>query len=92
MKFLKKPIPVECRPLTDENAGEIVAWINDNGGDAIMRGGPEGGSYGGSVGILTLEGRIWYEPGWWIIQGVQGEFYGCRADVFALSYEPAEES
>ena len=25
----------------------------------------------------------------WIIKGVQGEFYPCKPDIFALTYEPA---
>ena len=26
----------------------------------------------------------------WIIRGVRGEFYPCKPDIFAESYEPAE--
>lgn len=88
--YRKKPVEVRAMYLTPVSAARVVAWINSNGGDAIMRGGPKGGSDAASVGIMTLEGRIWYEPGWVIIQGVQGEFYGCRRDVFAQSYDPAE--
>lgn len=25
----------------------------------------------------------------WIIRGVQGEFYACKPDIFAQTYEPA---
>ena len=37
--------------------------------------------------IFTLEG--WHEvtPGDWIIQGVKGEFYPCKPDIFELTYE-----
>jgi hypothetical protein len=28
-------------------------------------------------------------PGDWIIRGVQGELYPCKADIFAATYEPA---
>jgi len=27
------------------------------------------------------------KPGWWIIQGVQGEFYPCDPDIFEVTYE-----
>ena len=27
-------------------------------------------------------------PGDWIIRGVNGEFYPCKADIFAKTYEP----
>jgi hypothetical protein len=26
----------------------------------------------------------------WIIRGVQGEFYPCKPDIFAATYEPVE--
>lgn len=39
--------------------------------------------------VLTLEGEMVAKPGWWIIRGVQGEFYPCDPDVFASTYDPA---
>ena len=29
------------------------------------------------------------KPGDWIIRGVKGEFYPCKPDIFAATYEPA---
>lgn len=29
-------------------------------------------------------------PGDWIVTGLQGEVYPCRADIFAAAYEPVE--
>lgn len=40
--------------------------------------------------IQTLEGRHAATPGDWIIKGVAGEFYPCKPDIFARTYEPAE--
>lgn len=42
--------------------------------------------------IETLEGLMRVSPGDWIIKGVQGEFYPCKPDIFAATYEPAEAS
>lgn len=42
--------------------------------------------------IPTLEGTMWASPGDWIIQGVQGELYPCKPDIFAATYEPAESA
>jgi hypothetical protein len=28
-------------------------------------------------------------PGDWIIMGVHGEFYPCKPDIFAATYDPA---
>jgi hypothetical protein len=41
--------------------------------------------------IPTLEGNMAVVPGDWIIRGVKGEFYPCKPDIFAATYESAEE-
>ena len=40
--------------------------------------------------IPTLEGPHWANPGDWIIQGLKGEIYPCKPDIFEKTYEPAE--
>ena len=42
--------------------------------------------------ISTLEGDMTAQLGDWIIQGVKGEIYPCRPDIFAATYEPANPS
>ena len=37
--------------------------------------------------IVTLEGTMYASPGDWIIRGVAGEFYPCKPDIFAATYE-----
>lgn len=39
--------------------------------------------------ITTLEGKMHANIGDWIIRGIKGELYPCRADIFAETYEPA---
>ena len=41
--------------------------------------------------ISTLEGAMRADPGDWIIKGVKGEFYLCKPDIFAATYEPADD-
>lgn len=41
--------------------------------------------------IETLEGPMTVQPGDWVITGVKGEHYACKPDIFACTYEPAEE-
>jgi hypothetical protein len=41
--------------------------------------------------IGTLEGEMMARPGDWIIRGVKGEIYPCKPDIFAATYEAAEE-
>ncbi|WP_081851082.1 hypothetical protein [Bradyrhizobium sp. URHD0069] len=43
---------------------------------------------GESLWIGTLEGNMVASPGDWIIQGVKGELYPCKPDIFAATYEP----
>jgi len=42
------------------------------------------------IDIRTLEGTMRANIGDWIIKGVQGEFYPCRADIFEQTYEAVE--
>ena len=42
---------------------------------------------GKCLSISTLEGAHWVSPGDWIIKGVKGEFYPCKPDIFAATYE-----
>lgn len=44
---------------------------------------------GHGVNIETLEGVMHGSEGDWIIQGVNGELYPCKPDIFAKTYEPA---
>lgn len=37
--------------------------------------------------IATLEGEMTASVGDWIIKGVKGEFYPCKPDIFAMTYE-----
>ena len=56
------------------------------------------GSYHGTNGIppqklgwvRTLEGGHIIQPGDWLIEGVEGEFYPCKPDIFEKTYEPVE--
>ena len=37
--------------------------------------------------IETLEGEMNVSSGDWVIQGVNGEFYPCKPDIFEKTYE-----
>ena len=45
----------------------------------------------GELYIPTLEGTHTAKPGDWIIRGVKGEFYPCKPDIFAATYDKVEE-
>lgn len=44
----------------------------------------------GRMVIATLEGGHWVDLGDYVIRGVQGEFYPCKPDIFAATYEEVE--
>lgn len=46
----------------------------------------------GRLIISTLEGLHWADRGDWIICGVQGEFYPCKPDIFAKTYDAVERN
>jgi hypothetical protein len=45
----------------------------------------------GTLAIETREGTMRADVGDWIIRGVAGEFYPCKPDIFAATYEPVED-
>lgn len=97
MRFTKKPVTIEAIFYngTAERATAIIDWILASGGTATyhcalgehddVRDCREAEHI---VKIHTLEGDMDAPPGWWVIRGLQGEFYPCRTDIFADSYEP----
>ena len=42
--------------------------------------------------IKTLEGNMKVSEGDYVIQGVNGELYPCKPDIFKKTYEPVIES
>ncbi len=87
MKFRKKPVVIEARQLSGDNAPDILFWIGSNQTEP----GPHIAHVNkhGEVIIRTLEGDHRADVGDWIIRGVKGEFYPCRDDIFRMTYEPA---
>lgn len=44
----------------------------------------------GEANIKTLEGTHRASKDDWIIQGIHGELYPCKPDIFVATYEPVE--
>lgn len=88
--YRKKPVVIEAVEFdgTKDSANKVLAWIGCNGGSARRTSDPTP-FY--AIAIETLEGTMTAAPGDFIIRGVQGEFYPCKPDIFAATYEPAEE-
>lgn len=78
--YRKKPVTVEAVQYTGENHAEMCEFIDPEVFEIFPR-----------VGLVlhTLEGDHHASPGDYIIRGVNGEFYPCKPDIFAKTYESA---
>lgn len=88
MRYRKKPVVIEAVQFdgTKESANQLLGWIGSNGADAKRAHRTKPG-HGLIIG--TLEGDMSVSCGDFVIKGVQGEFYPCKPDIFAATYEPA---
>lgn len=84
--YRKLPVLVSAVQLTRKNKEEVYRWIKDNKASAFFS--VEGTKIDGLV-IKTLEGDIKANFGDYVIQGVNGEFYPCKEDIFLKTYEEA---
>lgn len=76
-KVTKKPVQVEAVYFgADVDANEVAHWC---GGTAVES--------TDSIKIPTLEGTMIALRDDWIIRGVKGEFYPCKAEIFEATYE-----
>ena len=96
--FCKLPVVIEAVQLPQEcfdgapvaQASAMIrfeATAKAFSGDKWLEWKWRGGEKPGLV-IPTLEGDHLAEPGDWIIKGVKGEFYPCKPDIFAATYDP----
>lgn len=82
--YRKRPVTIEAIQRTGLNDTEIVTWAYGGWDKSKMWQHADG-----SLIIPTLEGDHKALVGDWIIKGVQGEFYPCKPDIFAMTYEAA---
>lgn len=90
-KFRKKPIVIEAFQMTKAASDErhkypdwlVQAYKNGKAkdGQAFYR------SANGMWLIETLEGTHIVSWNDWIIQGIMGELYPCKPDIFDATYE-----
>lgn len=82
MKFRKKPVVVEAVQFTGHNDAEIKVFC------PIIK---DPISLSPRLMIPTMEGDMLVSVGDWVIRGVKGEFYPCKPDIFAASYDKLED-
>lgn len=79
MKFRKKPVVIDAIQYDGTNESFAACGLLRHPGAARPY-------------IDTLEGRMFADPGDWIITGVRGERYPCKPDIFSETYEPAQDT
>jgi hypothetical protein len=81
MKYRKKPVVIEAFKF--DPVGEMPKWAEDKILCVDI--------CGEFVPVIdTLEGRMRVNVGDWVIQGIKGELYPCRDDIFQATYERVE--
>lgn len=100
-RYRKKPVVIEAFQMTKERRwdnSEWPTWLNQ----AWQKGAGEGGvwidpdadvipSRGSAEELVcgTLDGVTRIDWDDWIIQGIKGELYPCKPDIFEATYEDA---
>ena len=94
-KFRKRPVVIEAEQI------KCVPFVKDWGTGVSIKLSPK---FAAAVcmeddapdqtrgHVHTLEGTAHtLTDGDWIIKGIKGEFYPCKPDIFAATYEPVAE-
>lgn len=89
MKYRKKPVVINAWPWNSVAPVEMYpdwlkAALGDKKVEVVI---DDDEAY---LLIHTLEGDHFALPGDYIIQGVAGELYPCKPEIFARTYEPVE--
>ena len=89
MKFRKKPVVIDA-VLWDETTTTLRVLEGMGMKAAGHNGHRDRPDECTDLRVRTLEGALHATLGDWIIRGVKGEFYPCKPDIFAATYEPVE--
>jgi hypothetical protein len=90
VKYRKKPVVIEAMQFDGswQAAKPILDWM-EPGWPIDLPHARWSDRDGGLMHIPTLEGEMTASAGDMVIRGVKGEFYPCKPDIFAATYEPA---
>lgn len=88
MRFVKRPLEIEAEPVKQVVSRALNRNWESNP-DWIQKAYAQGKLFIKNDGAEaeTLEGRMKAGLEDWILLGVQGEIYFCRADIFRETYE-----
>jgi hypothetical protein len=93
-RFRKKPVVIDAVQYdgTPMGGARVVDWMTHHN-DALIQCGLVRNTHLG-LQLRTPETRegewLTADKGDWIIRGVKGEFYPCKPDIFAATYEAVD--
>ncbi|ANA85382.1 hypothetical protein SEA_PHLOP_78 [Gordonia phage Phlop] len=88
-RYRKKPVEIVALQLTRDNVADVEEFIHGKATETHIPGPGRGLTAG--LKIETLEGTMLAAWGDYVIRGVQGEFYPCKPDIFAETYDDPED-
>ena len=85
-KYVKRPITIEAIQWTGDNRKEIfdfctLSYFNTDFETAELK-----------LMIQTSEGPMQASVGDYVIKGIHGEFYACKPDIFAKTYDEVHDN
>lgn len=80
--YRKKPVEVQAWQWNGAYS-DVPSWVIMSDPSITLR-------TDSTLAVPTLEGVITANVGDWLIQGVKGEIYPCKPDIFEATYEPVE--
>lgn len=89
--YRKKPIEIEAIKYDGKNADDCIKFI-ESGLVICWKKKVDFPISKPEIRVMieTLEGVMHARPGDYIIRGVNGEYYPCKPDIFAKTYECVE--
>lgn len=87
MKYRKKPVAVEAVRWTGDNFAELDAFAGTQFG--TIHPDDRGDDPDNDAQVYDKLHSVWvpFSAGDWVIRGVQGELYPCKAEVFEATYD-----
>lgn len=82
-RFRKRPVVIRAIQWTGDNQAAIADFLGTSPGFNLD-------SDGHWFEIETLEGPLRASKGDWIIEGIGGEFYPHKPDLFPQAYDPED--
>jgi len=76
--YTHRPTRIQAIQFLPENHADLRKWLTGQHADFEMT--------DTHLLISTLEGDRDFTPGYWIVKGTHGEWYGIAPDIFKTTY------